>query len=51
MVNGMEEYKITREKLQAWYGIELSEIDHEDKLKEFIQEALEGDKKVNQLFN
>jgi hypothetical protein len=51
MVTGMEEYKITREKLQAWYGVELSEIDNEDKLKELIQEALEDEKRVNQLFN
>lgn len=51
MVNGMEEYKITREKLQSWYDIELSEIDNEGKLKELIQEALEDEKRVNQLFN
>lgn len=51
MVNGMEEYKITRENLQAWYGIELSEIEDEDKLKELIQVSLEDEKKVNQLLN
>lgn len=51
MVDGVEEYKITRENLQAWYGIELSEIDNEDKLKELIQEFLVDDKKVNQLLN
>ncbi|WP_335871870.1 DUF4825 domain-containing protein [Bacillus sp. 2205SS5-2] len=51
MVDGMEEYKITRENLQAWYGIELSEIDSEDKLKELIQKSLEDSKKVNQFLN
>lgn len=51
MVDGMEEYKISREKLQAWYGIELKEIDNENKLKELIQESLEDDKKINQLLN
>ncbi|WP_237718760.1 DUF4825 domain-containing protein [Alkalibacillus haloalkaliphilus] len=51
MVDGMEEYKITRENLQEWYGINLSEIENEDKLKELIQESLEDDKKVNQILN
>lgn len=51
MVDGIEEYKISRENLKAWYGIELSEIDNEDKLKEIIQESLEDDKKVHQFLN
>lgn len=51
MVDGMKEYKITRENLQGWYGIELNEIDNEDKLKELIQESLENEEKVDQLFN
>ncbi|WP_301553550.1 DUF4825 domain-containing protein [Desulfuribacillus stibiiarsenatis] len=51
MVDGMEEYKINREDLQAWYGIDLSEIDNEDRLQELIQKSLEDEKKINQLLN
>lgn len=51
MVDGMEEYKIKRGNLQAWYGIDLSRIDNEDKLKELIQEFIQDEKKVNELLN
>ncbi|MGD7045833.1 DUF4825 domain-containing protein [Jeotgalibacillus proteolyticus] len=50
MVGEVYEYKITRENLQEWYGIEFSEIDNEDKLNALIQESLEDEKKVNQFF-
>nr|WP_239094276.1 DUF4825 domain-containing protein [Bacillus sp. B15-48] len=51
MVDSMEEYKITRQNLQEWYGIKLSEIDNENELKELIRESLEDDMKVNELLN
>lgn len=45
------QYTITREKLQEWYGKELSEIQNEDELRELIQEYLEDENKFNQLLN
>ncbi|MBO8170648.1 MAG: DUF4825 domain-containing protein [Bacillaceae bacterium] len=47
---GEKAYKITRENLQNWYGKELSEFTSEDAIRELIQEYLQDDHKVNQLF-
>jgi len=46
MVDGVEEYKMTREYLQKWYGVDLNGIEDEDELKELIQEALKDENKV-----
>ena len=43
------EYKITKEELQKWYGIELSEFTNEEELKSLVQEQLKDENKVNQL--
>ena len=45
------EHTITKENLQEWYGKELSEVQNEDELRELIQEHLENENKVSQLFN
>lgn len=45
-----EEYTITKEKLQNWYGEDFTEMQSEDEVKTFIQKHLDDDK-VNQLFN
>ncbi|MDX8044371.1 DUF4825 domain-containing protein [Gracilibacillus sp. S3-1-1] len=50
-IDGMESYKIMRADLQEWYGVELSEIDNEDKLEQLIEEALEDDTKIDRLLN
>ncbi|MFD2700836.1 DUF4825 domain-containing protein [Paenibacillus shunpengii] len=47
--DGIEEYKITRDNLQTWYGRNLDMIDKEDQLKVLITESLEDEEKVNQL--
>ncbi|WP_246366986.1 DUF4825 domain-containing protein [Paraliobacillus salinarum] len=51
MVEGMETYKITREGLQEWYGIEWNEVQNENSLNKIIKESLEDKKKVNQFLN
>ncbi|MGD7043075.1 DUF4825 domain-containing protein [Jeotgalibacillus proteolyticus] len=51
MVEEVYEYKMTRENLQEWYGIEFSEIDNEVKLRNVIQESLKDEKMINQLSN
>ncbi|MFZ0443608.1 MAG: DUF4825 domain-containing protein [Bacillus sp. (in: firmicutes)] len=43
----IDEYTITKENLQAWYGKELSEVQKEDELRELIQEYLDDENKVN----
>jgi hypothetical protein len=45
------EYKLTKEKLQGWYGKELSEFTSEEELRKLTQEYLEDEDKVNQFFN
>ena len=45
-----QEYKITKENLQNWYGEDFSEFKSEDDLKALTQKHLENEDKVNQLF-
>ena len=45
-----QEYKITKENLQNWYGEDFSEFKNEDDLKALTQKHLENEDKVNQLF-
>ncbi|ALX47661.1 hypothetical protein AOX59_15190 [Lentibacillus amyloliquefaciens] len=45
-----QEYKITKENLQNWYGEDFSELKNKDDLKELAQKHLENEDKVNQLF-
>ncbi|AMQ07433.1 DUF4825 domain-containing protein [Sporosarcina psychrophila] len=47
---GNQEYKITKENLQNWYGEDFSGLQSEDELKTFIQKHLDDEDKVNQLF-
>ncbi|APZ48811.1 DUF4825 domain-containing protein [Jeotgalibaca sp. PTS2502] len=46
-----DEYKITKEELQKWYGKELSEFNNEEELISLVQEQLEDGNKVNRLLN
>jgi len=48
-VNGVEEFKLTREELEGWYKVYLSEIESKEKLKEIIQVHLESSEEVTQL--
>ena len=43
-------YKITKENLQNWYGVDFSELKNEDDLKALTQKHLENEDRVNQLF-
>ncbi|EPD50546.1 hypothetical protein HMPREF1210_02515 [Paenisporosarcina sp. HGH0030] len=45
-----QQYKITKEELQDWYGKELSEFTSEEELKNLIQKQIADEKKVDQLF-
>ena len=45
-----QEYKITKENLQTWYGEDFSELKNENDLKALTQKHLENEDKVNQLF-
>lgn len=45
-----QEYKITKENLQNWYGEDFSELKNKDDLKELAQKHLENEDKMNQLF-
>lgn len=45
------EYTITKEKLQAWYGKELSEVQNEDELRSLIQEHIEDGNIFNSVLN
>jgi len=46
-----QEYKITKENLQNWYGEDFSELQSEDELKTLVQKYLDDEDKVNQLFH
>ncbi|MGE7835365.1 DUF4825 domain-containing protein [Viridibacillus arvi] len=46
-----EEYAITKEKLQNWYGEDFTGMQSEDEVKTFIQKHLDDENKVKQLFN
>ena len=47
---GNQEYKITKEILQNWYGEDFSGLQSEDELKTFIQKHLDDEDKVKPLF-
>lgn len=46
-----QEYKLTREDLQGWYGEDLSNLKNENETKELTEKYLEDENKINQLFN
>lgn len=46
---GVEQYRLTREQLQAWYGVDLAEIDEQEKLEELLEQYLEEDQKIGSL--
>lgn len=48
--DSIEEYKLSREEIEEWYGTELDKIDNEDQLRELIQETLE-EKDIVLFFN
>ena len=45
-----QQFKITKEELQGWYGNEFSEFTSEEELKNLIQMQIANEKKVDQLF-
>lgn len=45
-----QEFQITKENLQEWYGKELSEFNNEDELRKLTEEYLKDENKVEQLF-
>ncbi|MFJ8262077.1 DUF4825 domain-containing protein [Rummeliibacillus sp. NPDC094406] len=46
-----QEYKITKENLQNWYGEDFGELKNEDELKKLAQKYMEDESVINQLFN
>ncbi|ANU15272.1 hypothetical protein B481_0626 [Planococcus halocryophilus Or1] len=48
-VDGVEEFKLTREELEGWYEVNLSKIESEEKLKELIQVHLKNSEEVTKL--
>ncbi|WP_404328616.1 DUF4825 domain-containing protein [Mesobacillus maritimus] len=46
-----QEFVVTREELQRFYGTDIREFNNEDDLNRFIQENLEDKNKVTQFFN
>ncbi|AIY04558.1 hypothetical protein Plano_0593 [Planococcus sp. PAMC 21323] len=50
-VDGLEEFQLTREELEGWYKVNLSEINSEEKLNELIQVQLEDRKVRTQFLN
>ncbi|KGX87129.1 DUF4825 domain-containing protein [Pontibacillus marinus] len=46
-----QEYELTKENLQDWYGKDLSDFSSENELRELTQNYLGDESKVNQLFN
>ncbi|MFF3102510.1 DUF4825 domain-containing protein [Viridibacillus arvi] len=45
-----QEYKITKQELESWYGKELSEYMSEEDLTKLTQKYLKDENKVNQFF-
>lgn len=46
---GVEQYRLTRERLQAWYEVDLTGIDEQEKLEELIEQYLDEDQKIDAL--
>lgn len=47
---GVEQYRLTRDQMQAWYGMDLSGIDEQKKLEELLEEFLDEEQKIDELF-
>lgn len=45
----VEEYRLTREQLEDWYGVDLVEINEEDELKKLIEPSLQEEQKLDEL--
>lgn len=45
----VEQYQLTREQLQAWYEVDLTEIDEQEKLEELLEQYLDEDQKIDAL--
>ncbi|MFC4713211.1 DUF4825 domain-containing protein [Planococcus dechangensis] len=45
----MKQYRLTREQLEEWYGVELAGINEEDGLKELLKSSFEKEKKLDEL--
>ncbi|OEH92842.1 DUF4825 domain-containing protein [Bacillus solimangrovi] len=46
-----QEYTVTRQELQNWYGKDLREFSDENELSQFIQKYLEDENKAKQFLN
>ncbi|TGB03711.1 DUF4825 domain-containing protein [Halobacillus salinus] len=46
-----ETYELTREELQAWYGVGWNDIDNEEELNELIEESTGDEEKVKELLS
>lgn len=46
-----QEFKVTREALQSFYGRDIKQFNNEEELSNFIQENLEDENKVIHFFN
>ena len=46
-----QEYEITKENLQQWYGKNLSSLQNEAELNDLIEQHLDNKQQVDQLFN
>ncbi|MBU9673121.1 DUF4825 domain-containing protein [Planococcus sp. CP5-4] len=45
----VEQYRLTREQLQAWYGVDLAGIDEQEKLEELLAQYLDENQKIDAL--
>ena len=46
----VEQYRLTREQLQAWHGVAMAGIDDQKKLEELLSESLGKEQKIEELF-
>lgn len=46
---GVGQYRLTREQLQAWYEVDLTGIDEQEKLEELLEQYLDEDQKIDAL--
>lgn len=47
---GIEQYRLTRGQLQAWYEVDLTEIDEQKELEQLIEQFMDEDQKIESLF-
>ena len=45
----IEQYRLTREQLEEWSGVELAGINEEDELKKLLESSFEEEKKLDEL--